>query len=277
VRLRETEEEEKSRLAGMTRFQTLNVAGRIKPGAMELAHVTLANGENCPALVAQSFGKGRSAALLLGDFWRWGLSRDDPQDDDMFKAWRQTIHWLLAEVPKRLEVDAVRQPSGAYELRVNVRDAQFDALDNAQVELEVVDPADKHIRLSAEASDRQAGQYVASFAPRDSGPYLAKVHVQAPDGSEVGEAEVGWTSQPAAEEFARVEPHRALLEKIAAETGGQVVALNDLGSLVEALPTKAAPLSEPTLTPVWHRGWVLLLAIGCLCGEWGLRRWRGLP
>lgn len=277
VRLRKTEGEEKSRLAGMARFHTLNLTGRVKPGAMQLAHVTLASGEKCPALVAQSFGKGRSAALLLGDFWRWGLARNDPSDEDLFKAWRQTIRWLLAEVPRRLEVEAVRDSRGAYELRVDVRDEEYEALDNARVELEIVDPNDNHISLSAEASERQAGQYVASFAPRDAGPYLAKVCVQAPDGSEVGEAEVGWASQPDAEEFARVEPNRALLEKIAADTGGEVIELDDLETLAEQLPHKEVPLSEPTLTPLWHRGWLFMLAIACLCGEWGLRRWKGLP
>lgn len=277
VRLRDNEAEEKKRLAGMTRFHTLNVAGSIKPGAMELAHVTWAGGEKAPALVAQSFGKGRSAALLVGDFWRWGLARTDPADLDIYKAWRQTIRWLLAEAPRRLQVEVERGDNGTFEVGIEVRDEQFDALDNARVDLEVIDPSERSIALAAQSSDTQAGRYVAGFAPRDAGAYLAKVRVQAPDGSDVGSAEVGWTSQPAAEEFARVEPNRALLETIAGKTGGEVVALSDLGRLTAELPHKAAPRSEPTLTPLWHRGWLFTLAILCLCGEWGLRRWRGLP
>ena len=218
-----------------------------------------------------------SAALLVGDFWRWGLARNDPQDEDMFKAWRQTMRWLIAEVPRQLEVEAVRNSHGAFELRIDVRNEEYDALDNAHVELEIVDPSDNHITLSAEASERQAGQYLASFAPREAGPYLATVSVQAPDGSEVGKAQVGWTSQPDAEEFARVEPNRAFLEKIAERTGGEVIELNQLEAFAEQLPHKKVPLSEPTMQPLWHRGWLFMLAIACFCGEWGLRRWKGLP
>lgn len=277
VRLRKTENEEKSRLARMTHFSTLNISGRIKPGAMELAHVRLTDGKNCPALVAQSFGKGRSAALLVGDFWSWGLARNDPQDEDMFKAWRQTLRWLIAEVPRRVEVDAVRDSQGALQLRVDARDEEYDALDNAQVEIEIVDPGGHEIALSTEASDQQAGQYVASFAPRDAGPYLATVRVQASDGSEVGEAQVGWTSQPDAEEFSRVEPNREFLEAIAQRTGGQLVELDQLDTFAKELPHKKVPLSEPSLRPLWHRGWLFMLAIACFCGEWGIRRWKGLP
>jgi hypothetical protein len=145
------------------------------------------------------------------------------------------------------------------------------------VELEIVDPADNRITLSAEASERQAGQYLTSFAPRDAGPYLATIRVQAPDGSEVGEAQVGWTSQPDAEEFARVEPNRALLEKIAERTGGEVIELDQLDAFSEQLPHKNVPLSEPIMRPLWHRGWLFMLAVACFCGEWGLRRWKGLP
>ena len=35
-------------------------------------------GKTAPALVAQQFGKGHVAALLIGDLWRWGIRREDP-------------------------------------------------------------------------------------------------------------------------------------------------------------------------------------------------------
>jgi hypothetical protein len=46
---------------------------------------------------------------------------------------------------------------------------------------------------------------------------------------------------------------------------------------VDALPSRHAQVTEPYVKPVWHTPWVFLFAIACLCAEWGLRRWRGLP
>jgi len=40
---------------------------------------------------------------------------------------------------------------------------------------------------------------------------------------EVGRAESGWTSDPAADEFRSLKPNRALLENIAKRTGGEII------------------------------------------------------
>ena len=55
--------------------------GKLKPGATVLASVRSQNGREHPALVVQSFGKGRTGALLIGDFWRWQLKSDEDNDD----------------------------------------------------------------------------------------------------------------------------------------------------------------------------------------------------
>ncbi len=99
VRLRKTEDEEQKRLDGMPPFLVLNQARGIKPGAMILSEVRDQAGRTAPALVSQPFGKGRVAALLIGDLWRWGLHRADPAESDQERAWRQTIRWLVADVP----------------------------------------------------------------------------------------------------------------------------------------------------------------------------------
>ena len=31
-----------------------------------------------PAIVTQRFGKGRTAAALVGDLWRWSMERESP-------------------------------------------------------------------------------------------------------------------------------------------------------------------------------------------------------
>ena len=52
---------------------------------------------------------------------------------------------------------------------------------------------------------------------------------------------------------------------------------SDLEQFVADLPNRRIPVTEPWIYPLWHQLWVFLFAACCLIGEWGLRRWKGLP
>src|SRR5205814_7784718 len=139
ARLRNNESDENTRIKGMPAFQVLNNVRGIKPGASPIAEVTDSTGTKHHALVVQRYGNGRSAAMPIGDFWRWGL-RDREQHRDMDKAWRQLIRWLVSDVPNRVELTAEPQagdPNQAMLLQVRVRDKKFQPLDNAKVTLNV--------------------------------------------------------------------------------------------------------------------------------------------
>src|SRR5262249_49519974 len=139
ARLRDNESDEKTRMQGMAPFQVLNRVKEAKPGAQVIANVTDSKGKAYPALVVQRFGRGRTAALTLGDFWHWGF-HDAEAHQDMDKAWRQMMRWLVTDVPNRVELAAEPQPddpSGAVSLQVRVRNPKFLPLDNASVTLQV--------------------------------------------------------------------------------------------------------------------------------------------
>jgi uncharacterized membrane protein len=282
VRLRAEESDERTRLAAMPGFQVLNAVRGIKPGATVLARAELESGSTVPALVEQRFGRGRALALLVGDLWRWEMHRPANAANDLEKAWRQTIRFLVADIPQRVEVatDAPHQPDdpdGSIRLDVRVRDPKYVPLDNAAVTIHVTGPDGKTLQLPAEPSEREAGLYEAVFVPRDAGAYRAMVNVAGPDGSNLGQVQAGWTSEPAADEFRQLKPNRELLNRIAGTTGGSMVPADRIDNFVAALPTLHAQITEPYIRPMWHQAWVFLLAIVCLTAEWGLRRWKGLP
>ena len=280
VRTRPNESDETKRLAAMPEFQSLNGVQAIKPGASVLAQVTGGDGKEYPALVVQPFGRGRAASLLIGDLWRWNLKRNDHTESDLEKSWRQTVRWLVSDVPARVEVESRRSSTGAtpaVQVLVRARDAQFEPLDNANVTLQVQTPDRHKIELVAESSARSPGQYEALFAPRAPGVYRANITVTAADGSEVGQREIGWTVEPQTEEFRSLAVNRTLLEQLAQQTGGEVVSADGLDRFVSGLPNRKIPVTETWTYPLWHQSSVFLLAISCLIGEWGLRRWRGLP
>jgi uncharacterized membrane protein len=295
ARLRSNEAEERARLAEMPPFAVLNRVRDLKPGASAIAMVQDDQGRSYPALAAQRFGHGRVGALLIGDLWRWGL-RDAAMHRDMDTAWRQLFRWLVADVPKRIDLQVQAKPGDpnqAVVLQVRVRDKQFRPLDNAAVVLNVrtvtnafglagaftdgkLHAATNAVRLTAEPALQEAGLYEATYVPRETGGYLAEAIVTDAEGAEIGRAEAGWAADPAADEFRSLRPNRALLEQIARQTGGQVLAPSQLDSLVAGLPRRSAPIMESWSFPLWHRPVVFLAGLACFLAEWGLRRWKGM-
>jgi uncharacterized membrane protein len=280
VRLRTNEQDEQKRLETMPEFKTLNPVDTIKPGASILARVAAPDGASRPALVVQQFGRGRTAALLVGDLWRWNLRRPDHRQSDLEKSWRQTVRWLVSDVPARVEVET-RRLSGtalpATQIVVRARDRQFAPLDNAGVTLHVKTPGGREVALVAESSDRAPGQYEATFAPRESGVYRAQVTVTAADGSEVGRRETGWSVESQTEELRALTVNRPLLAQIASDSGGEMFAADELDGFVNSLPNRKIPVTESWTWQLWHQWQVFFIAITCLIAEWALRRWKGLP
>jgi uncharacterized membrane protein len=283
VRLRSDENSEQARLRAMPLFHTLNRVRGIKPGATALATASVEGGQPLPALVEQRFGRGRVGAVLIGDLWRWSMRRTAKDEEDLEKSWRQTIRWLVGDVPMRVELDVDRGDGedilGApVTLSVTARDKNYSPLENASVTVHVSGgPHAKPLELTAEPSDRKAGVYQTTYVPRQPGAYRAHATVKAADNSDVGEVHAGWTSEPAANEFRDLLANRELLARIAERTGGEVVEADDIESFVDSLPTRAAEITEPYVMPLWHRPGIFLFAIACLVAEWGLRRWKGLP
>jgi hypothetical protein len=281
VRVRGTEEEEQQRLDEMPPLKTLNRVAGLKPGASLLLTAGRTEDEQLPALAVQNFGRGRSGALMVGDLWRWGLRQPFEGDrNDFFDAWQQMARWMVADVPRRVEVDCRRQeaePGQPMQIRVRVRDEWYEPLDNARVRLRILPPSGEAMEMTAEPGDQSAGTYATLFAPRANGAYRVQVRVEGPDGELIDERETGWVAEPALEEFVSLRPNVELLERLAAQTGGEVLKVSDLNSFVSSLPNRKLPVTEPWVYPLWHRWLIMIGLITCLIGEWGLRRWRGLP
>lgn len=278
VRLRDNEADEDKVRKQMPAFDTVNAVRGIKPGASILASATGPDGTQVPALVVQRFGHGKAAALTIGDMWRWGI-RQEPEERDLGKVWRQTVRWLVTEVPEpvQLELGPGSQMAGeTITLQVRAADNKFEPLDNAHVQLSIQTPGGEQIQMVATPSREQAGLYQAEFVPREPGAFRATATVTDADGKSVGSAETGWVANPAAKEFRRLQPNRQLMGQLAEATGGQMIELEDLESLVKDLPSRPVPVTERWASPLWHRPIILLIIAACLAAEWGLRRWHGL-
>ncbi len=279
TRLRATEADESSRLDSMPALNVFNAVPGVKPGASVLATVSDTDHNSFPALAAQRFGLGRSAALMIGDLWRWGMT-DEAAQKDLAKSWRQLIRWLVSDVPARVVVTAQTAADGdpaRVRLVVKVRDEEYKPLDNATVQL-TIQPGSAHdLVLAADASASQPGAYQADYIATEPGACTVEAVAAQPDGKIIGRATAGWASDPAAAEFRALKPNRPYLEELARRTGGEVLTPDGLRDFVRRLPQRQAPIMEPWNKPLWQQPAVFLFAIGCFVAEWGIRRWKGLP
>lgn len=309
VRLRSDEIAEEERLNSMPEFLTLNSAAFVRPGAVVMAEVQDAEENRWPALVVQRFGKGRTAALCVGDFWRWRLSEGrrklhnldapaqnidpdngsiapdgTPSEDlaDHARASRQMIRWLVADVPKRMDVVVNEESTlgtGSVRLTAFVRGSDFEARENADVKFSVVGPDGQTFELTGEPSDSVAGQFESSIAASQPGAWQVSVSATISDDPATPPlvAATGWASQPDQKEMKSVQVDHAFLEQLAKITGGRTVPLSSLESFVGTLPQSNAMLVEIWSWPIWHSWWIFLTAVACLATDWTLRRRRGLP
>ena len=68
-----------------------------------MASVLGEDNKRMPALVVQRYGYGKSGALLIGDMWRWQMAGKN-KNEDLPRAWRQIIRWLVTDVPSRVQL-----------------------------------------------------------------------------------------------------------------------------------------------------------------------------
>jgi hypothetical protein len=315
ARLRDNETDEQQRRAAMPEFRVLNPLRLVKPGARVVA-VLGAEGEDragssptqaanqksrrsgarpatadrsaaeqqpSPALVVQRLGNGRTAALAVGDIWRWGL-RSAEDHEDMDKFWRQLLRWLVTDVPERISLQAVSKLNGANQavaLQIRARDKAFEPLDNVSLAVEVQEAEGSTVQPVAAPVPTESGVFEATYVPRRSGGYRAKTAVRDTAGILLGEAQTGWAADLEAREFQSVRTNRPLLERLARQTGGRMVEASELDNFARALPRRDAPITETWVRPLWDLPGMLpagfLLALVCLVGEWALRRWKGMP
>ena len=68
----------------------------------------------------------------------------------------------------------------------------------------------------------------------------------------------------------------AVLSRVAAASGGRMLAAGQTSDLLDALRTNAPSALLAVRKDLWHNGWSLVLIVGLLAAEWGMRRRWGL-
>jgi len=267
-----------SRLPTFTQYGRVDAA---KPGAQVwMLHATDDGPRGRRILMAsQHYGAGLSAVLTIQNFWRWRLAKDaEPQQFDRF--WRQlfrflsevgrqevSIHLADQELHPDMDVQVVleKQPNPKNvtdpnrKFFVKVEDSQKSVLHEETVELEPLHPVDFKFHAG------QAGVYTVSVTDSMKVPSATRA-------IEIRNINL---------EFQETARNMETLRQWAAVSDGlamKVEDCRDAAELVHAITSKIEQVrqNQRLLRPLGVNAWVLTVVIGCLAGEWVLRKKWGL-
>ena len=280
MRIHSTETDERDRLERMPNLKVANAIPFVKPGSRTLATVETLQGDAFPALVTRNYGSGRIACMMVGDLWRWSM-QGVGEYDELAKFWRQISRWLVTDTLTRVVLETEKTKGDGIRLLVSAVNAEYQPLEQgrATLSLRQLSSSDKSslsIELPMNPVSNEQGRFEVTVPIKDAGAYLASVEVTDENGVHLGMAETGWVSEPAINEFSSLSPNRVYLESIAAQTGGKVLELAQLDQLINELSKRPSPVMESWSDPIWHRNWVLALALACFLAEWSIRRRKGL-
>jgi len=277
TRLGLTEDDTRKRWDVLPALAAAASLGTARPGATVLATTTAA-GASRPLIAVQRYGEGRSLVFTGEASWRWRMML--PSTDRSYETfWRQSVRWLAlgATDPVAVFPAAAAGVGETVVIRTAVRDATFTAIRDADVEVRLSGPDGRMVeaRAAREEGESGAALFAATFTPEQPGLYRVGATARR------GRAEVGTASSTllvggADLEMAQPRLNAALLERIAAQTGGHVIDSAQIGRTVTALQSAAPAAALAARRDLWHSTWSLLLIIGLLTAEWLLRRQWGL-
>lgn len=277
-------DEETAAKGDWNKLPPLDGANRLDPRAIKPNAAVIAvadDPQRSPLLVVGGWGDGRTAAVAFDTTWRWQM---EGLGELQHRFWRQLVLWLSRKDDTGGEDVFVRLDQRRYqrgsqvEFAVGALDKNRDPIADAQFQVEVTKPDGSTAAISvAQRGDEMVGSFDESTLPGD---YEIAVTATAGQG-ELGTAVARFTvpdrdmelDQPAAEPT-----FMASLANLTADAGGAGLAPEELPDLLDRLKDRTQEFEEEISTEksLWDSWPMLLTLVGCLGGEWYLRKRWGL-
>jgi uncharacterized membrane protein len=243
--------------------------GPLKPAARtQIEFVDRSDGQVLPLLVTQPYGLGQVAVLATASTWRWQMRT--PEDDDRHgRFWRSLLTILAEQAPRPVQID-VNAGQTQVRVRVRLRDQEFTPLPVTGVSATSISPGGQTAALELQQSG-VPGELTGVV--KSAQPGVHQLVVSLPDGSEERRfVRVGGGDQ----EYQQPLQNVALLQRLAADSGGQYWTPQQVSGLPDAIQVASAGVRERELLPLWNLPlWLLLLMLLKLT-DWLLRRRWGL-
>ena len=205
-----------------------------------------------PILAYWNYGLGKSVAFTSDVGSRWGTNW--PEWSGFQPFWEQVVRWSMRpSSPPNLMIRATAGDDGMAVVEVEALSADGGLADFLQGQARILDPTGKS--LPAALQQIGPGRYRTEFALEKQGAYLVNVLFPGADGNAAASIQAA-VSVPYRREFSTVRDNRALLESIAARTGGTVFSADTDFELVDPFDRQGLEMpSSPT------RIWDLLVVV----------------
>lgn len=242
-----------------------------KPGAIVLADA----GRDKPLLVAQPFGVGRVMAFGADSTWHWWMQGHETAHK---RFWRQMILWLARKDESLQGNVFIRLPQRRFspgqrvEFGVGAQMPTGEPIRDAQFKTELVLPDGTTRPLRLTQGDEMSGAFRDTLTPGDY-----TIRVTATKGQEIlGSTRARFVVFDQDLELDNASADATVLDSLAAMTGGQSLAPEELPALLERLTkdTESLEVQTETKKTLWDTWPFMLAFVGLLAGEWYLRkRW----
>ncbi len=220
----------------------------MKPGA----EMVLAASDDAPLLATWRYGLGRTAAFTSDMRGHWGGAWLSWSQFPRFAA--QLVRWIERPGDTSVLHPTLALGGGAGRLDVDAWDALGSFVDGLSIRAIVIGPDGKRSELPV--PQVAPGRYAASFEAAATGDYIVTLDARAGRG-QLPPVTIGG-SIPYSEEYEPLGVNTALLQGIAAATGGRVVEdVSDAASLSALL--RRVPMAARADGDAWR-----LLLLGAL-------------
>lgn len=260
-------------LPQLANYQT---TGTPKPGAVVLGEGQTEGGDTVPLLIAERFGRGRTALFATDSSWRWRMEMaSENRSHEYF--WRQLLSSMVTETPAFVSV-APEKPLYADENKVrllaHVYDEQFEPVNAAEAvaTVNLPDGSSQEVRMSH--SVEEDGVFYGEVTAAPAGIYHVEMTARLGD-KQIGSARAYFQRADGVVEHFSPELNVPFLARMAEQTGGKYYPLAEAGELPEQLTYSPAGVSVPEVRDLWDMPLWLLLILLLKGSEWALRKhWR---
>jgi uncharacterized membrane protein len=270
--LADKREENKSLWAQLPPLEGANRFRGLAAGAVVLAD----DGNGNPLLVAHNYGDGRVLAFAGDSTWHWWMHGFQAAHK---RFWRQAVLWLAKKDQSTegnvwVKVEKRRfAPAEVIEFSAGARSGHGEPVADADYDVQVLLPDGTRRQLRPVRQGEQiAGSLRDTLTPGDYAIEVKATH----RGAALGSARARLLVYQQDLELDSAAADSAALESLAAMTGGQSVAPEQLPELIDRLAkqTQNLDVQQETKTTFWDKWLFFLTLVGLLGGEWYLRkRW----
>jgi uncharacterized membrane protein len=260
-------------------LSVMNPILAVKPGATTLLSGTVPGGEQI-VLAYHRYGRGKVAALPVTDSWIWQFHADVPLEDQTHETlWRQLLRWLVDGVPEYVNASLdVEEAEGGEAVRVvaEINDSAYVEVNDARVQAIATGPDGTEHLIPMSWTVERDGEYAGSFIPPGDGEYAIEVVATRGDDHVLGADEVFLNVGPSQEEYFDAGLRKAVLQRLARETGGEYYEPETVSRLPEDIRYTGAGVTLTEEMDLWDMPVFFFLLVVFIGAEWIFRRRRGL-